>query len=425
MKKFSIHKDSVRSVLSFALVGVLISVAYFANPTFLKTPSALSAMSDNVYGYAWSENIGWISLNSINCDQDNDGWVDLSCGGFKSAGVPNNGSNIPVKDYGVNIEQSSGNFSGYAWSENIGWIKFDPTPDSTTGLYPSAPQHGAQLNTATKVVTGWARACAGTVNGDCTGESRADGWDGWIKLSKDSADTGSAYNVAVTAGKFSGWAWGGDVVGWIDFAPEVADIFVGAQVSFNAPLCTAAIATDWGSCAPLWSCSESGTTTGIESGTCYFNEIPSGTATRGCSATVSTCPAGVLPESVTPVLETPLVTITAFPNFTTLANPTAIITYSTNGDPVSCTASGEWSGPKTVSSDERTEQVGPFADVGVYTYGLTCGGKYYYALVTVSLTEQVPYCGDTQCNGNETTASCPQDCSAEPVTPGKPKTGQF
>jgi hypothetical protein len=60
-------------------------------------------VNDNeLLGYAWSENLGWISLN---CQNDN------SCG-TSNFGVRNN---------------SEGNLSGYAWGENIGWINFAPT----------------------------------------------------------------------------------------------------------------------------------------------------------------------------------------------------------------------------------------------------------------------------------------------------------
>ncbi|PIW91677.1 MAG: hypothetical protein COZ91_00580, partial [Candidatus Nealsonbacteria bacterium CG_4_8_14_3_um_filter_39_7] len=127
----------------------------------------------NVLGYAWSENIGWLH--------------------FKG------------DDYGVNIEDD-GTMSGYAWSENLGWISFNSTELSGC---PSGVCK-AIVNLDTGEVSGWARACAGTVNGDCTGATRTDGWDGWIKL--------DGVSVNKTTGDFSGWAWGGDVVGWIHFA---------------------------------------------------------------------------------------------------------------------------------------------------------------------------------------------------------------
>ncbi|HRJ49529.1 MAG: hypothetical protein KF787_03575 [Phycisphaeraceae bacterium] len=69
--------------------------------------SALSGAAVNdtlgyLAGYAWCENVGWLSLGSGNGRYAN-----------------TNGSN-----YGVNVDSASGNLSGYAWGENIGWVNF-------------------------------------------------------------------------------------------------------------------------------------------------------------------------------------------------------------------------------------------------------------------------------------------------------------
>jgi hypothetical protein len=130
-----------------------------------------SGASHNISGWAWSENIGWISFNNI------------SGGG--------------AIDYGVNID-AAGNFSGYAWSENIGWISFNQS--DLTGC-PQSPC-SATLNIETGAVSGWARALANN-----------SAWDGWIGLN----GTGYGLTVSKTTGEFSGWAWGSDVVGWISF----------------------------------------------------------------------------------------------------------------------------------------------------------------------------------------------------------------
>lgn len=137
-----------------------------------------AAASNNVSGFAWSENIGWVSFNNL------------------SDGSPT--------DYGVSIA-ANGDFSGYAWSENIGWISFNR---SDTGNPPSNdPGSGsgpiAKYNYGTGQVLGWARALA---NGG--------GWDGWIRF-----DTGASSPVTLNAstGDFSGYAWGSDVVGWLSF----------------------------------------------------------------------------------------------------------------------------------------------------------------------------------------------------------------
>src|SRR3989338_509710 len=71
--------------------------------------------NDNVFGWAWSENIGWISFNNT------------SGGG--------------AVDYGVNVDTTTGIFSGYAWSENIGWISFER---AVAGAHPLPPYNGSE-----------------------------------------------------------------------------------------------------------------------------------------------------------------------------------------------------------------------------------------------------------------------------------------
>jgi hypothetical protein len=62
-------------------------------------------------------------------------------------------------------------------------------------------------------VTGWARACAGAANADCSGgtNSKSGGWDGWIKLHNVTVD----FSLSPT--EFHGYGWGSDVVGWVSF----------------------------------------------------------------------------------------------------------------------------------------------------------------------------------------------------------------
>lgn len=136
----------------------------------------------NLTGSAWSENIGWISFNSI------------------SDGSPTT--------YGVSVNTSTGALSGTAWSENIGWISFNPADVSGCPVAPCSPQ----VNLLNGTVTGWARALA------YTGSNGS--WDGWIGLSYSSI----VMNLAT--GAFSGYAWGGGdsnliagVVGWANFGP--------------------------------------------------------------------------------------------------------------------------------------------------------------------------------------------------------------
>ncbi len=167
------------SLISFLFIG-LACFAFGAN-------FALAAGTDNVSGWAWSSTIGWISFNGSNygvhiCTGDADSHTGCGAG-------------------------AEGKMLGYAWSSNIGWIKFDPV-----GPYPSSPSQAAQVDGSGNL-TGWARACAGAVNADCSGGTNplAGGWDGWIKLSNATID------FALSPAEFHGYAWGSDVIGWISF----------------------------------------------------------------------------------------------------------------------------------------------------------------------------------------------------------------
>ncbi|MFT7644369.1 MAG: hypothetical protein ACI9BF_000012 [Candidatus Paceibacteria bacterium] len=175
-----------------AIISILTVLFFAASLSFINTANAGSA--DSLTGYAWSDNIGWISFN----DTNNSGTVN----------------------YGVDVATGSGLFSGYAWSDNIGWISF--WPGDVIGC-PSGPGTcNPTLDWNTGVITGWARACAGTADAACAlTSSRTDGWDGWISLSGVATDSSaSTYGVLVnvTTGAFSGQAWGSTNVGWISFS---------------------------------------------------------------------------------------------------------------------------------------------------------------------------------------------------------------
>lgn len=136
---------------------------------------------DNLSGYAWSDTIGWISMNCTNT---------FTCS---------------TSNYGVTVN-GSGDLSGYAWSDNIGWVSFNASDVTSCPSGPCTPH----MDTTTGVVTGWAKALAG-------GGPNAGGWDGFISLS-GTANDGSPYGVTVNGCSWTGWAWGSTVVGWVNFA---------------------------------------------------------------------------------------------------------------------------------------------------------------------------------------------------------------
>jgi hypothetical protein len=153
-------------------------------------------------GWAWSSTIGWIQFAT--------------------------GSREPVI-----LDEETGYLTGYAWSSNIGWIKFG----GLSGFPPGGTSAGnakVLLNPSPsptpsnyRAVEGWVRACAGTASGDCSSMTpRTDGWDGWIELSGanhispvTNGTGGVTYYdlVGLPRSYLKGFAWGSDVVGWIDF----------------------------------------------------------------------------------------------------------------------------------------------------------------------------------------------------------------
>lgn len=156
------------------------------------------------YG-VWSDNIGWISLNS--CPDD----TGVGCG--------------PI-DYGVNYNESTGVLSGSAWSSNVGWITFDATADIYQGYTACPGGAAATPSLATNVgngdtFKGFARAVVADPNGPF--------WDGCISLSSiNETNPASTYGVRINfvTNELEGSAWGGEVLGWISFNANIGENIV-------------------------------------------------------------------------------------------------------------------------------------------------------------------------------------------------------
>jgi len=147
--------------------------------------------NENVGGFAWSENIGWVSFNNETVD-----------------GVAGGGGSTC---YGVNIDASNRKMSGYAWSENIGWISFnEDSLNGCNGCSGAACLPTVDTNadgSGNHTITGWGRAIAAVTAG-----SNAGGWDGCLKF-KDS--------YVGSNGDFHGWMTSSadattGVVGWVN-----------------------------------------------------------------------------------------------------------------------------------------------------------------------------------------------------------------
>lgn len=164
-------------VLLIALACLLALFPILRKDGDTHTVHAQSTDLGSLSGYAWSDNLGWISLSG--------------------------------STYQVTV-QSDGTLAGYAWAnpsddvsgtDNIGWISFNAADTASCGA-------AARL-TGTSI-TGWAKVLSADNNG----------WDGCISLSGSSP----AYGVTLgssgssQSGMLGGYAWADSTVGgWISF----------------------------------------------------------------------------------------------------------------------------------------------------------------------------------------------------------------
>ena len=159
-------------------------------------------------GFAWSSNIGWISLN---CRND---------------------SNCASSDYKVTINADR-TITGWGWSSNLGWVKFGGLASFPVGGGTAAENARLTGTYPNLTWSGWARACAGTLGGTCSTMSNnpeAGAWDGWIAL--------RGTNHAITSNMATGmnadsYAWGSEVVGWIDMFSQVTFATTSATIWGN------------------------------------------------------------------------------------------------------------------------------------------------------------------------------------------------
>ena len=152
---------------------------------------------------------------------------------------------------------ASGVWSGYAWSDNVGWISFNPKDWGACPPVGSCSAYSSYPNTLSGHA--WARVLS------VVGSGNAGGFDGWIALNGTYGSSSSfgldnitsatdqtsgyfsGYKMKIisfnktgstrTAG--SGYGYGGNVVGWLDFSVSdqiSAGIYAGPAVT--PPSCT-------------------------------------------------------------------------------------------------------------------------------------------------------------------------------------------
>lgn len=96
--------------------------------------SAKLAFADSTSGYAWSENSGWIDFSQVTVSTSVlAGYAYSPNIGWISLNCSNT-SSCGTTDY--KVTNSSGTLSGYAWSENTGWLDFSQvTINTSTGIF--------------------------------------------------------------------------------------------------------------------------------------------------------------------------------------------------------------------------------------------------------------------------------------------------
>lgn len=299
------------------LIGsVIIFVAAFAAVMHIKADS-----TENVTGWTWggsddgagsSSGVGWFSMNNSN----------PAAGGAVS--------------YGVNIPASDGSVIGYAWSENVGYLDFDPQDHCITTGVPSATQYLAASCTdndgntggvtrSGNSLVGWARVVS-IAQTSATGNSG--GWQGWVKMN------GANYGITIdpATGKISGYAWNGetsasDGLGVISFRGNVGQLDeYGAQI---APSCIVPAALGGGTK------NEGETVTGsVANGAC------------NCSPQVSTCTGGAWVPAISTCTPTaPTAGTCGSANNGSFPSPPSSTMCDNGGSPTpaSLSGSGPWS----------------------------------------------------------------------------------
>ncbi len=335
----------------------------------------------DLHGFAWSDMPDGSDQNITPSNQQGGrglGWISM------------NGSDTGVSGtYTVSLG-SSGAITGDAWSEYGGWLDFAPSGPYPI-LYLTFSQVTKNVLPTTSVtvdptclsskgsscaVTGWARF----ISGEDTNTQNTGGWDGWVNFNGHSYAANSSntitgtYGVTYDAnpsdanfGKFSGFAWGGEVAGWINFD--------GVSITPTNPLppgsCTDANATNYGQPSPC-TCAGQGSYAGTNFS--YSYPFASGASYPAqCSGNSPTPPGGN----------------TASVNLTSsgCSNGSTTLSWTSSGV-ASCSASYSgnisFSGPQPVNGSDSITGIPQTGSANNVTITCTAQSGYTPATVTSS-----------------------------------------
>lgn len=204
--------------VAIVILIVVSALLFFVPATQTSAQAGIPTAGVDLDGYAWSSTIGWVSMNCLT-------------GGAT-------GNNIcATSNYKVTLN-SSGTLTGYAWSSNIGWVRFGGLIGFPVFAGTEAANARVTGNYATNLTfEGWARACAGTLNGDCVSmdnSTTSGGWDGWTSLRQTTGTLSHSIVMTSAGGTADSYAWGSTVIGWLNFDQVV---YLTPSASINGTGC--------------------------------------------------------------------------------------------------------------------------------------------------------------------------------------------
>jgi hypothetical protein len=182
------NKKKSRLLIAFLILFLIAFSIYF-----YLSPSTAQATNANFSGYAWSPNTGWLNFS------------------------------------GVKYDISTGDVSGYAWSSNTGWVQFGGLSGFPTGS--GTVSTNANVNLTTGKMTGWAKVLSLPNPKDTESTEWA---DGWISLGGTLPAYTVGFNTTTGVANANSYAWGSNVLGWINFSNVKMDVSPSPSVLLNA-----------------------------------------------------------------------------------------------------------------------------------------------------------------------------------------------
>ncbi|MDD2807446.1 MAG: hypothetical protein PHW95_02935 [Patescibacteria group bacterium] len=191
----------------------------------IETDKCTTTCGAKLMGFAWSDNVGWVSLNDKNCEPQ---YLDPS--------LPA-GSCGPQSITYYTQATNNNEIQGYGWSDNVGWVCFGTTCPMTPP--PPVGNLAAQITSdhpENPAVTGWAKILSLNDNG-------------WVSLSclndmscnnLDANGQPITYQVRLGLATFgteqrltlSGFSWN-NLVGWLEFNATASGIPAWLQTKYG------------------------------------------------------------------------------------------------------------------------------------------------------------------------------------------------